>query len=147
MVGTNSICKGSNTMMYFIFMVVILVYLGLAMARTEEKHSTIEYIILLVAAVFGPMWAYRSINHRIIMNDDGIIVKSKLVPWSEIFRVDGSTSGFIFYYFMGEKHKRYIVTFNNKNYKEYLEYTFKKLPSDIFTEDAQKALKEMGIWG
>jgi len=135
---------------FIIRSVVIAVALLFALIVLWYYRDSRMFIILfpvMIGALCLIGWVMCGYGYkRVELNDDGIIVRSKLVPWGKIFLVDVIHICFRFHYYTEKRNKYYdIPFFVPVEYinKENLEFAVRKLPPDIFTEKAQYVFKRI----
>lgn len=131
----------------------------------EEIISWNKVVIITMLATIWALGLNWLINHKIIFNETGVIVKDKIsflffnfykrcltVNWSEIRSVEcecvnikTGEMGFRFYYYISQKLCRTTISSKLTNYKKALRLIVQKLPQDRFDYQAQKKLKKMRI--
>jgi len=135
-----------------VFLLVMVAVLLLVMAGVyDSRWSPIIGALYLIFCVVMMIGNYGS--ESVELDDGGIIVKSRLVPWDEVFWVDVVGHDFRFYYYTDKGHKYYNIPYSESIdtmswpvNRECLKYAVKKLQPDIFTEEARNILKEIDIW-
>jgi hypothetical protein len=115
----------------------------------------------VLLSILGILTLFLSFNHKIILNDIGIITenkffdyykKSTFLSWSAITEVRYIGAGGLkllptsFLFVSKENNSVIIEKFLYKNYEESLRYAVGKLPESKFQGEARDKLKIMGIW-